>query len=88
MKQTLKQKIGSIPLIDYIHNVFVLRRAKIQIAENPSFVSKEAVEKFYEIAMSKGATDEGGPGVRSDGNYYAYIRDFDGNKIAAKSNLK
>ena len=50
--------------------------------------SKEAVEKFYEIAMLKGATDEGGPGVRSDGNYYAYIRDFDGNKIAAKSNLK
>ena len=50
--------------------------------------SKEAVEKFYEIAISKGATDEGGPGVRSDGNYYAYIRDFDGNKIAAKSNLK
>ena len=50
--------------------------------------SKEAVEKFYEIAISKGATDEGGPGVRSDGNYYAYIRDFDGNKIAAKKNLK
>ena len=50
--------------------------------------SKEAVEKFYEIAISKGATDEGGPGARSDGNYYAYIRDFDGNKIAAKSNLK
>ena len=50
--------------------------------------SEEAVEKFYEIAISKGATDEGGPGVRSDGNYYAYIRDFDGNKIAAKSNLK
>ena len=50
--------------------------------------SKEAVEKFYEIAISKGAADEGGPGVRSDGNYYAYIRDLDGNKIAAKSNLK
>ena len=50
--------------------------------------SKEAVEKFYEIALSKGATDEGGPGVRSDGNYYAYIRDMDGNKIAAKSVLK
>ena len=50
--------------------------------------SKEAVEKFYEIAMSKGAVDEGAPGVRSDGNYYAYIRDIDGNKIAAKSNLK
>ena len=50
--------------------------------------SKEVVEKFYEIAMSKGAVDEGAPGVRSDGNYYAYIRDMDGNKIAAKSNLK
>ena len=50
--------------------------------------SKEVVEKFYEIAMSKGAVDEGAPGVRSDGNYYAYIRDMDGNKIAAKSVLK
>ena len=50
--------------------------------------AKEAVEKFYEIAISKGGTDEGGPGVRSDGNYYAYVRDLDGNKIAAKSNLK
>ena len=50
--------------------------------------SKEAVEKFYDIAISKGAVDEGGPGVRSDGNYYAYVRDMDGNKIAAKSNLK
>ena len=50
--------------------------------------SKEAVEKFYKIAISKGAVDEGGPGVRKDGNYYAYIRDLDGNKIAAKSNLK
>ena len=38
--------------------------------------------------MSKGAVDEGAPGVRSDGNYYAYIRDMDGNKIAAKKNLK
>ena len=50
--------------------------------------SKEAVEKFYEIAITKGAVDEGAPGVRSDGNYYAYIRDMDGNKIAAKSVLK
>ena len=50
--------------------------------------SKEAVEKFYEIAILKGATDEGAPGVRKDGNYYGYIRDLDGNKIAAKSNIK
>ena len=50
--------------------------------------SKEAVDKFYEVAISKGAVDEGAPGVRSDGNYYAYIRDMDGNKIAAKKDLK
>ena len=50
--------------------------------------SKEDVKKFYEIAISKGGFDEGGPGVRKDGNYYAYIRDLDGNKIAAKSILK
>ena len=50
--------------------------------------SKEAVDKFYEVAISKGATDEGAPGVRKDGNYYGYIRDLDGNKIAAKSILK
>ena len=36
--------------------------------------SKEAVEKFYEIAISKGAVDEGGPGMRKDGNYYAKRR--------------
>ena len=50
--------------------------------------SKEAVEKFFKIAISRGAINEGAPGVRKDGNYYAYIRDLDGNKIAAKSNLK
>ena len=49
--------------------------------------TKEVVEKFYEVAISKGATDEGAPGVRKDGNYYAYIRDLEGNKIAAKSIL-
>ena len=27
---------------------------------------------------------QGSPGVRNDGNYYAYVRDIDGNKIAAK----
>ena len=46
--------------------------------------SRDVVDKFYEIAISKGAIDEGSPGVRNDGNYYAYVRDIDGNKIAAK----
>ena len=49
MKQTLKQKLGSIPLVDYIHNILVLRRAKIQIPEKPSFVNAEAVEKFFDL---------------------------------------
>ena len=62
MTQTLKQKIGSIPLIDYIHNVFVLRRSKIQIAENPSFVSEEAVEKYFELLRNSSFYVEYGSG--------------------------
>ena len=46
--------------------------------------TKEDVDKFYATALENGATDEGKPGTRSDGNYYAYIRDIDGNKIAAR----
>ena len=46
--------------------------------------TKDAVNQFHKIALENGAADEGPPGIRSDGNYYAYIRDFDGNKIAAK----
>ena len=47
--------------------------------------TKEQVEKFHQIALSLGATNEGNPGFRpSDSNaYYAYIRDPDGNKICA-----
>ena len=46
--------------------------------------SKEAVDKFHATALKNGAVDEGTPGIRSDGNYYGYVRDLDGNKIAAK----
>ncbi len=46
--------------------------------------TKEAVDKFHKTALENGATDEGAPGPRSDGNYYGYIRDHDGNKITAK----
>ena len=48
--------------------------------------SKESVNKFHAIALENGGTDEGSPGIRYDGNYYAYIRDLDGNKICAKCN--
>ena len=46
--------------------------------------TKEAVDKFHATALENGATDEGKPGKRSDGNYYGYIRDVDGNKITAR----
>ena len=43
--------------------------------------SKEGVEKFYELALKLGATDEGKPGPRHDEHFYAYFRDLDGNKV-------
>ena len=46
--------------------------------------TKEAVDKFHATALENGAVDEGAPGIRSDGNYYGYVRDLDGNKITAK----
>ena len=46
--------------------------------------TKEAVDKFHKTALENGATDEGAPGPRSDGNYYGYIRDHEGNKITAR----
>ena len=46
--------------------------------------TREAVNRFHEIALKNGAVDEGLPGIREDENYYAYVRDLDGNKITAK----
>ena len=47
--------------------------------------TKEGVESFYNLALKLGATDEGLPGPRHEHDYYAYFRDFDGNKICAFS---
>ncbi len=42
------------------------------------------VDRLYRIAMSHGATDEGAPGPRAGGGFYAaYFRDPDGNKLNA-----
>ena len=46
--------------------------------------TKEAVDKFHATALENGAVDEGFPGIRSDGNYYGYVRDLDGNKITVR----
>ena len=47
--------------------------------------SKDYVDKFHAIALENGAVNEGSPGPRHDNNYYAYIRDADGNKACAYS---
>jgi len=45
---------------------------------------EDKVNKFYNVALENGAKDEGAPGIRRDGNFYAYIRDLDGNKLAVR----
>lgn len=45
---------------------------------------KEKVQSLYGKALALGATDEGAPGPRGDGGFYAaYFRDLDGNKLNA-----
>lgn len=45
---------------------------------------KDQVDRLYSIALANGGTDEGAPGPRGDGGFYAgYFRDPDGNKLNA-----
>ncbi len=45
---------------------------------------KAQVERIYKLALSLGGTDEGPPGPRGDGGFYAaYFRDPEGNKLNA-----
>lgn len=42
------------------------------------------VARLHAIALEHGGSDEGAPGPRGDGGFYAgYFRDPDGNKLAA-----
>lgn len=48
--------------------------------------SRKAVDQFYEVALSNGATDNGNPGLRkqySPTYYAAFIIDLDGHRIEA-----
>lgn len=48
--------------------------------------SRDAVDRFWNKAITLGAANEGKPGLRPHyhANYYAaYVRDLDGNKVAA-----
>jgi len=48
-----------------------------------AFDSRREVDAFYERALNLGGTDEGAPGDRGGGSYFAYFRDLDGNKLCA-----
>jgi predicted lactoylglutathione lyase len=52
--------------------------------------SRFEVDNFHKIAIENGAINEGVPGFRpsDSSDYYAYIRDVDGNKICAYSPSK
>jgi catechol 2,3-dioxygenase-like lactoylglutathione lyase family enzyme len=44
--------------------------------------NREVVDAVYKKALELGATDEGPPGPRGTGGFYAaYFRDLDGNKL-------
>ena len=46
--------------------------------------SPDKVDQLHAKAIELGATDEGAPGERGDGGFYAgYFRDLDGNKLNA-----
>lgn len=46
--------------------------------------TSEKVNAFYKKAIELGATDEGKPGPRAGGGFYAgYFRDLDGHKLNA-----
>jgi catechol 2,3-dioxygenase-like lactoylglutathione lyase family enzyme len=47
--------------------------------------SRAAVDAFHAAALAEGGTDEGGPGLRPfhASFYAAFVRDHDGNKLAA-----
>jgi len=45
---------------------------------------KEQVDRIHKIALAQGGSDEGEPGARAGGGFYAaYFRDLDGNKLNA-----
>ena len=46
--------------------------------------SPAKVDSLYKKALALGGTDEGAPGPRGEGGFYAaYFRDLDGNKLNA-----
>ncbi len=45
-------------------------------------LNNDEVNRFHEVALAQGGSDEGAPGFRYRPGYYgAYCRDLDGNKL-------
>ena len=77
-------KIGSPDKIElYIIKPHNKKKASIGNGTMITFnaKSKKIVNDFYKIGISLGAKDEGKPGPRHGKDYYAYLRDLDGNKL-------
>ena len=45
--------------------------------------SREQVDAFHAKVLALGGANEGDPGERIPGAYFAYVRDLDGNKLCA-----
>ena len=77
-------KAHNLEIIEfYIMHPFDKKEATIGNGTMISFDAKtpEKVKEFHQKALRIGATNEGFPGPRHGEDYYAYIRDLDGNKV-------
>jgi predicted lactoylglutathione lyase len=46
-----------------------------------AFDTRDEVDAFHAKGLELGGTDDGAPGERNPGAYFAYFRDLDGNKL-------
>ena len=84
-----KNKLEEIEF--YITKPFNKKKATYGNGTQVSFLvdTRASVDRFHAIALENGGLNEGMPGPRPSNSttYYAYIRDPDGNKICAYSNV-
>jgi len=78
-----KEKKDNLIANFYIMKPFDKNEATIGNGTMISFdaKTKEKVNEIHRKALELGAKNEGDPGPRHGENYYAYLRDLDGNKI-------
>lgn len=69
----------------YIIKPFNKEKATIGNGTMVTFLaeSKKMVDQFHAIGLQNKGINEGVPGPRHGKDYYAYLRDLDGNKICA-----